>query len=60
MEWKGVMPAVTTPFGVDLSVDAPALDQHCRWLLNKGCSGVIVLGSLGEGGTLERLSLIHI
>ena len=54
MEWKGVMPAVTTPFGVDLSVDAPALDQHCRWLLNKGCSGVIVLGSLGEGGTLER------
>jgi 1-pyrroline-4-hydroxy-2-carboxylate deaminase len=54
MEWKGVIPAVTTPFETDLSVDLPALGRHCRWLVDCGCSGLIVLGSLGEGGTLER------
>lgn len=54
MEWKGVIPAVTTPFNLDLSVDLPALKRHCRWLVDRGCTGVIVLGSLGEGGTLDR------
>jgi 1-pyrroline-4-hydroxy-2-carboxylate deaminase len=52
MEWKGVIPAVTTPFQGDLSVDLPALRAHCRWLVDSGCSGVVVLGSLGEGGTI--------
>ncbi len=54
MKWKGVIPAVTTPFGSDLSIDLLALGQHCRWLVERGCTGVIVLGSLGEGGTLDR------
>ncbi len=54
MKWKGVIPAVTTPFGSDLSIDLSALGQHCRWLVERGCTGVIVLGSLGEGGTLDR------
>jgi 1-pyrroline-4-hydroxy-2-carboxylate deaminase len=54
MEWKGVTPAVTTPFDTDLSIDLHALDRHCRWLVDRGCTGVIVLGSLGEGGTLDR------
>ena len=54
MKWKGVIPAVTTPFVRDLSIDLSALGQHCRWLAERGCTGVIVLGSLGEGGTLDR------
>ena len=54
MKWKGVIPAVTTPFVSDLSIDLSALGQHCRWLAERGCTGVIVLGSLGEGGTLDR------
>jgi len=54
MEWKGVIPAVTTPFETDLSVDLPALGRHCRWLADRGCAGVVVLGSLGEGGTLDH------
>lgn len=54
MEWKGVIPAVTTPFKPDLSVDLSAFGRHCQWLLDRGCKGVIVLGSLGEGGTLDR------
>ncbi len=54
MEWTGVLPAATTPFNPDLSVDYEALAAHCRWLVDKGCSGVVVLGSLGEGATLDR------
>lgn len=54
MEWKGVIPAVTTPFAADLSVDLDALARHCRWVVEQGCTGVVVLGSLGEGGTLDR------
>ncbi|MGC2288967.1 MAG: dihydrodipicolinate synthase family protein [Thermoplasmata archaeon] len=55
MDWKGVMPAVTTPFGSDLTVDLPALERHCGWLMGQGCAAVVVLGSLGEGGTLDRV-----
>jgi 1-pyrroline-4-hydroxy-2-carboxylate deaminase len=54
MEWKGVIPALTTPFGPDLSVDLGALGRHARWLVDRGCRGVVVLGSLGEGATLSR------
>ena len=53
MEWRGVQPAITTPFTTDLRVDHAAVAEHCRWLAATGCSGVVVLGSLGEGGTLD-------
>lgn len=53
MNWKGVMPAVTTPFREDLSVDHVFMTEHCRWLLDNGCSGIVALGSLGEGATLS-------
>ena len=54
MEWKGVLPAATTPFESGGSVDYPMLGQQCQRLMEAGCSGVVVLGSLGEGGTLDR------
>jgi len=53
MQWSGVLPAITTPFREDLSIDYPFLARHCAWLVNNGCTGVVVLGSLGEGGTLS-------
>jgi dihydrodipicolinate synthase/N-acetylneuraminate lyase len=53
MNWKGVMPAVTTPFNRDLGVDHRFLAEHCRWLLDNGCTGIVALGSLGEGATLS-------
>ena len=46
------MPAVTTPFQEDLTVDHAFLARHCRWLVDNGCTGVVALGSLGEGATL--------
>jgi 1-pyrroline-4-hydroxy-2-carboxylate deaminase len=53
MNWKGVMPAITTNFDGDLKVDAAFVEQHCRWMIESGCTAIIPLGSLGEGATLE-------
>lgn len=52
MNWKGVMPAITTCFNGDLSVDHGFMAEHCGWLLDNGCAGIVALGSLGEGATL--------
>lgn len=52
MNWTGVIPAITTPFHEDLSVDHGFFATHCQWLIQNGCSGLVALGSLGEGATL--------
>ena len=53
MNWNGVMPAITTCFDADLQVDHVFMAKHCRWLLDAGCTGIVPLGSLGEGATLS-------
>src|SRR5215471_1529301 len=53
MQWQGVMPAITTPFDLRLDVDHSFLATHCRWLVDHGCTGIVALGSLGEGATLN-------
>ncbi len=52
-DWAGVFPAITTPFGSDGEIDAPALAAHVGWLADAGCRGIVALGSLGEGATLR-------
>src|SRR6202162_3044524 len=62
MSGNGLMPAVTTCFNQDLAVDHPFVAEHCRWLLDNGCSGIVALGSLGEGATLsfdEKLEILR-
>ena len=53
MDWKGVLPAIITPLNSDLSIDHAALAEHCQWMLECGCTGIVPLGSLGEGATLS-------
>jgi 4-hydroxy-tetrahydrodipicolinate synthase len=48
------MPAITTPFHADLSVDHEFLKHHVRHLLTHGVTGIVTPGSLGEGATLEH------
>jgi dihydrodipicolinate synthase/N-acetylneuraminate lyase len=48
-----VLPAITTPLRADDSVDHTFLAEHLQWQLAAGCAGVIPLGSLGEGATLD-------
>ena len=60
MNWRGVMPAITTAFDQQLNVDHSFVAQHCRWLVDNGCTGIVTPGSLGESATLtvdEKLAL---
>jgi 4-hydroxy-tetrahydrodipicolinate synthase len=52
--FRDVLSAVTTPFYADGGIDHAALALHARAQLEQGCSGVIPLGSLGEGGSLDE------
>ena len=61
MKWKGVIPAITTCFNQNLTVDQAYTGEHCVWMIESGCSGVVALGSLGEGATLsydEKLQIL--
>ncbi len=53
MNWTGVMPAMTTAFHSDFSVDHYMIARHAQWLIENGCTGIICLGSLGEAATLS-------
>jgi dihydrodipicolinate synthase/N-acetylneuraminate lyase len=60
--FRGVLPAITTPFRADGTIDHDALAAHARWQLDAGCSGIVPLGSLGEGATLdadERVAVLR-
>jgi len=62
MNWKGVMPAITTALTEDLRVDHGFMTNHCGWLLDNGCAGIVALGSLGEGATLtfdEKIEVLR-
>lgn len=62
MTWMGVMPAITTCFDETLAVDHAFMARHCRWLVDQGCTGIVALGSLGEGATLsfnEKLDILR-
>ena len=62
MKWKGVIPAITTCFNEKDQIDHGFVANHCRWLIENGCTGVVALGSLGEGATLsfdEKLAVLR-
>ena len=50
--WQGVLPAITTPFCADGSVDHDFLGRHVDLMMQAGCTGIVPLGSLGETATL--------
>jgi len=61
MKWQGVLPAITTPFREDLSVDQPFLARHADLLVRAGCTGIVALGSLGESAVLtfeEKVAIL--
>ena len=60
--WSGVYTALTTSFKEDGTVDLAAVGSHIRRQLDAGVHGIVVLGSLGENGTLsppEKLDVIR-
>lgn len=53
MKWQGVMPAMTTSLDKNYKVDAAFMTRHAQWMLDNGCTGIVALGSLGQGATLN-------
>jgi 4-hydroxy-tetrahydrodipicolinate synthase len=45
----GVWSASLTPLRSDFSIDLPLLIEHCRWQLARGCDGIALFGTTGEG-----------
>lgn len=61
-QWSGVLPAITTPFKADGTVDHSFLKEHASRMVDAGCTGMVALGSLGEANTLdfdEKVAIIR-
>ena len=52
IQWKGVMPAVTTKFNDDDTLDLVTFEVNIKAQLDAGVSGIILGGTLGEASTL--------
>lgn len=62
VSWKGVIPAISTRFNSDYSIDYGFLAEHAQWQVEAGCTGIVPLGSLGEGATLsfgEKVKIVE-
>ncbi|MDE2267252.1 MAG: dihydrodipicolinate synthase family protein [Alphaproteobacteria bacterium] len=51
--WSGVFPAATTQFTEDLSLDIDATQKVQEALVRDGVHGLVILGTVGEGNTLD-------
>jgi 1-pyrroline-4-hydroxy-2-carboxylate deaminase len=51
-EWKGVFPALTTPFTANDGLDIPLFEKSLAAQLEVGVNGIVLGGSLGEASTL--------
>lgn len=54
IEWKGVMPAVTTKFTSQDTLDLPLFGTNISAQLAAGVHGIILGGTLGEASTLSK------
>ena len=54
IQWNGVMPAVTTKFNDDDSLDLVNFELNIHAQLDAGVNGIILGGTLGESSTLTN------
>ncbi len=52
--WSGVLPAVTTQFHEDLSLDIGSTRRVQEALIRDGVHGLVVIGTVGENNSLEH------
>lgn len=58
---EGVLCATLTPLVGAGTPAMPLLLEHCRWLLDSGCSGIVLLGTTGEANSFtvsERRAIL--
>jgi len=53
-EWKGVFPALLTPFTADDQLDLNMYEKNLAAQLEAGVQGIIIGGSLGEASTITE------
>jgi 4-hydroxy-tetrahydrodipicolinate synthase len=61
-EWKGVFPALLTPFTADDKLDLVMYEKNLQAQLDAGVHGIIIGGSLGEASTItmkEKQELVE-
>ncbi len=51
-EWKGVMPALTTPITAHDQIDLDLFEKQVNRQIHAGAAGVIIGGSLGEASVI--------
>ena len=54
VNWRGYIPAITTPFGVDGTFDEEATKDLHHWVYQQGMHGIIILGTQGEWFSLTK------
>lgn len=62
VDWRGYIPAITTPFDRDGTYNNAKLIELVEWLLAEGMHGIIAAGTTGEWFNLdrdERYQLFH-
>jgi dihydrodipicolinate synthase/N-acetylneuraminate lyase len=63
VQWRGYIPALTTPFHPDGELDRRGWVELVRWAVEEGVHGIVVAGSSGEWFALdddERIALFEL
>ena len=63
VDWKGYIPAITTPFTADGALDTHGWRQLVDWMVAEGMHGIAVAGTTGEWFSLlpeERIELFRL
>jgi 4-hydroxy-tetrahydrodipicolinate synthase len=53
VDWRGYIPAITTPFDRDGELNIGMLDDLLEWLVAEGMHGIVVAGTTGEWFSLR-------
>lgn len=60
MQWKGVLPAITTKFTSDNQLDFDLFEKNLEVQIDAGVDGVILGGTLGESSVLENAEKVNL
>lgn len=60
MHLEGVYAATLTPMNADFSCNCEALVNHCNDLMRRGCKGIVLFGTTGEGTSFSVAEREHV
>lgn len=55
VDWRGYIPAITTPFMADHTLDLRGLGTLLEWLHGEGMHGLVIAGTTGEWTSLSAV-----